>query len=89
MFTASVWCSSSRRRGKADCAGKIGQVPGEAPVSTLDSRIHAAFATRLEESALVDGVTARALGDLLSSEKLPKPEELLKVYATSGEGAGA
>lgn len=76
-------------QGRADCVGKIGLVPGEAPVSTLDSRIHTAFTTRLEESALVDEATARALSDMLSRDKPPKPEELLKVYAASGEGAGA
>lgn len=49
----------------------------------------AAFAARLEKSAEIDAAMVQALSDLLSRDKLPKPEELLKVYAANGEGAMA
>jgi hypothetical protein len=56
-------------------------------VSTLDSRIRAAFAARLEKSAETDAAMVQALSDLLGRDKLPKPEELLKMYTVASEGA--
>lgn len=89
MFTTAYGAHHLDAEAGADCVGKIGLVPGEAPVSTLDSRIHATFVTRLQESILVDGATARTLSDMLSRDKPPNPEVLLKTYAASDEGVGA
>lgn len=82
--TGSTWAAV-----QADCVSKIGLVPGEAPVSILDSRILTAFETRLNSSAQVDGATVQMLSEMLGREKPPKPEDLLKAYAASGTGATA
>ncbi len=54
-------------------------------MSTLESRILAAFLARIAESERVNGTIVQSLSDMLSNSKLPKPEELAKLYAACSE----
>ncbi|MGO9162679.1 MAG: hypothetical protein ACLP7J_18615 [Streptosporangiaceae bacterium] len=51
----------------------------------LDSRILAVFLARIAESDRVNGTLVQGLSDMLSSDKLPKPEDLVVLYAASSE----
>jgi hypothetical protein len=54
-------------------------------VPTLDSRILAVFLARIAESDRVDGALVQGLSDMLSSDKLPRSEDLVALYAASSE----
>ena len=58
-------------------------------MSTLDSQILTAFLARIEQSGRVDDSLVHGLSDMLSGDKLPKPEDLVHLYAASSKDASA
>ena len=58
-------------------------------MSTLDSRILVTFLAKIAESDQVNDAIIQSLGDMLGNGKIPKPEELVRLYAASSEGIHA
>jgi hypothetical protein len=54
-------------------------------VPTVDSQILAVFLARIAQSDPVNGTLVHGLSDMLSSDKLPKCEDLVRLYAASSE----
>lgn len=55
----------------------------------LDSRILAVFLARIAESDQVNGSLVQGLNDAMSSGSIPKPEDLVRLYAASREDVSA
>lgn len=55
---------------------------------SLDAQILTDFLARIGESGRVDNSLAQRLGEVLGSEKLPKPEDLVRLYASCDRGDG-
>lgn len=62
---------------------------GGRQVPTLDSQILAAFLTRIGESDRVTSALAQGLSDMLGNDTLPKPEDLVQLYAANSEDISA
>lgn len=58
-------------------------------MSTLDSRILVTFLAKIAESDQVNDTIIQSLDDMLGNGKLPKPEDLVRLYAASSEGVRA
>lgn len=58
-------------------------------VPSLDSQILTVFLARIGESGRVDSSLAQRLGEVLGSEKLPRPEDLVRLYASCDGGDSA
>lgn len=54
---------------------------------TLDSQILSVFLTRLRESERADSSLVQALSETLTGGKLPKADDLVKLYAISSKGS--
>jgi hypothetical protein len=57
-------------------------------VSSLDSQILAAFLARVKESGGAGETVVQELDGMLGRDKLPKAEELVRLYEASAEGGG-
>jgi len=58
-------------------------------LSTLDSQILTAFLAQIEQSGRVDNSLVSGLSDMLSGDQLPKPEDLVKLYAANSKDISA
>lgn len=56
---------------------------------SLDSQIIDTFLARVEERGQVGDAVVQGLASVLGKDKLPKPEELVRLYSGSGEGTVA
>jgi hypothetical protein len=53
-------------------------------VSALESRVLTAFLDRIAESGQVSTTVIQSLSEQLGGAKLPKPEDLVALYAAEG-----
>jgi hypothetical protein len=56
-------------------------------VPTLDSQVLSAFLKRIEESGQVERSLVQGLSEVLNREKLPKAEDLVRLYAASSQSS--
>lgn len=54
-------------------------------MSGIESEVHASFLLELEQNEIVDASVVEGLRILTTGEKLPKPEQLVALYA-AGSG---
>jgi hypothetical protein len=54
-------------------------------VPTLDSQILDVFLAQVAESDRIGSTLIQGLSDMLGSDKLPKPENLVQLYAAETE----
>jgi hypothetical protein len=56
-------------------------------VPTLDSQVLSAFLKRIEESGQVERSLVQGLSEVLNREKLPKAEDLVRLYSASSQSS--
>ena len=56
---------------------------------TLNSRILVTFLAKIAESNQVNDTIIQSIGDMLGNSKLPKPEDLARLYAACSEDSHA
>ena len=56
---------------------------------SLDSQIIETFLSQLDERGRVGNAVVQGLAGVLGKDKLPKPEELVRLYSAGGDGTVA